>query len=341
MCAKIAWVWPPESFYQKDFWLKEKKDSLQYTIEEIAKEHDVLLLVPVSGESQRIDEKHFYINAREATFALLRFGPDIINLNLFGSSFNDAITGAFPRAFITLSDYGGDLFCAFSKRVGVFFTSEENRKKIIVSENGVSPEKVVLNPYGADTRKFYPDDSIEKTYTGIMVADFRRRKQQHIVIENWSDVEGKLLLVGRTYPPLGDVDYVKECRALIERLGLSERVEIKDFVPNDELPRIINSAEIGIRASKGGAGGRAAAETMACGLPLIVLKNKWNEKWVKSGGVKEVDPKSIGDMVNHLKNTPAEYKELSEAALRTIKPYSHDAMLAIYRKVIDDACATR
>jgi len=341
MRARVAWIWPPIAFYPKRFWLEEKRDSLQYTIEEVAKEHDVLLLAPVSGKSHLVDEKYLYADAKEALHALIRFNPDIINLNLFASNFNEATATSFPKSFITLSDYGGDLFCSYAKHVAVFFTTGKSRKKIIVSKNGVPPERVVLNPYGADTRRFYPDDSVEKTYTGIMVGDFRRRKQQHLIIKIWVDVEGKLLLVGRTRPPLGDVDYVKECRALIGRLGLSERVEIQDFVLNDELPRIINSAEIGIRASKGGAGGRAATETMACGLPLIVLKNKLNEELVKSGGIKEVELGSMAAAVNHLKNNPDEYRELSEAALRAIKSYTYDGMLAIYRKVIDEASATR
>ena len=341
MCAKIAWVWPPDTFYSKRFWLEEKRDSLQYTIEEIAKEHDVLLLAPVKGKSQVIDEKYLYTSAEEALLALARFHPDIINLNLFGASFNTMIAPLFQKSFITLSDVGGNLICSYSKHIDVFFTNQESRKKTIVSKNGVSPEKVILNPYGTNTKRFYPDNSIEKTYTGIMVGDFREGKQQHLIIENWSDVEGKLLLVGRIHPPLGDADYVKKCRDLIVRLGLSEKITIRDFVTHDELPGIINSAKIGIRTSTGGAGGRAATETMACGIPLIVLKNKENEEWVKSGGIKEVEPESIGIMVNHLENNPDEYKELSEAALRTIKPYTYDGMLDIFKKVIEEAGVAR
>jgi len=133
---------------------------------------------------------------------------------------------------------------------------------------------------------------------------------------------------------------------LAERLGLSDRVEIRDFVPHDELPRIINSAEIGIHAAPGGSQSRSATEMMACGLPMIVLKNKCNEEWVKAGALKEVEPgiyhrqrSSIGAAVNYLKNNPARYKEMREAALRTIKPYTYDRMLATFKDVIESAHA--
>ena len=333
MCAKVAWVWPPGP-YKKSFWLEEKRDSMQYTIEEVAKEHDVLLLAPVCEKPQRIGWKHFYINAREALAALRKFDPDVINLNLFGHPLNRRIAIEFTKSLITVYDHGGNLFCPYSKYVDVLFTNQEFRRKIIIQKNNISPEKVVLNPHGANTKLFYPDDNVEKTYTGIMVGDFRRGKQQHLIIENWNEVEGKLLLVGRTAPPLGEPDYTEECRVLIERLGLSERVEIKDFVPHDELPRIINSAEIGIHTSRGGAGGRSVTEIMTCGLPMIVLKNKCNEEWAKAGGLKEVDPNAIGVAVNYLKNNPAKYKELRETALRIIKPYSYDGMLSTFKKVI-------
>ena len=335
MCAKIAWVDPPITFYPSRFWLEEKRDSMQYAIEEIAKEHDVLHLAPTSGESQRVDEKCLYTNADEALQALISFYPDIINLNLFGATFNSIVGALFPKSFITLYDHGGNCVCSYSKYVDVFFTNLEFRRKLIINKNGVSPEKVILNPHGADPNQFYPDDSVEKIYTGIMVADFRRRKRQHLNITNWVRVEGKLLLVGRTSPPLGDPVYTEECRALIERLGLSENVEIKDFVPHSELPRLINSAEIGINLSLGGAGSRSTTEMMMCGLPMVVSKNRYSEDWVKSGGLKEAAPNKIGLAVNHLKNSPIEYKLLREAVLKTIKPYTYDGMLDTFKKVIE------
>ena len=122
---------------------------------------------------------------------------------------------------------------------------------------------------------------------------------------------------------------------MIDRLGLSERVKIKDFVLHDELSQLINSTKIGIHTAKGGAGGRSVTEIMTCGLPMIVLKNACNEEWVKSGGLREVEPNAIGATVNHLKNNPVEYKALSEGAIRTIKPYTYDGMLDTFKKVIE------
>ena len=313
---------------------------MQYAIDEISKEHDVLLLARTSGKSQQIDEKYFYASPGDAVRAIISFDPDVINFNLFGSMFNGQIAAMFPEALTTVYDHGGNLFCPYSKHIDVFFTNLESRRKIIIPKNNISPERVVLNPHGADTKLFYPDDNVEKTYTGIMVAAFRKRKQQRLNIENWVGVEGKLLLVGRTSPPFGDPVYTEECRALIEKLGLSGKVEIKDFVPHRELPRLINSAEIGINVSKGGAGSRSTTEMMMCGLPMVVLKHRHSDDWVKSGGLKEADPSAIGAAVTHLKNNPAEYKKLKEAVLRTIRPYTYKRMLTTFRKTIEGTYTT-
>lgn len=343
MCAKVAWVWPPGP-YKKSFWLEEKRDGMQYTIEEVAKEHDVLLLAPVGMDPMRIGWKFFYQSPINAFSALKEFDPDVINLNGFGA--NREIATEFRDSLITIYDHGGNLTCPFSEHVDVFFTAQEYRRELVAQRSRVPIEKVVLNPHGYDPKRFYPDDSVEKTYTGIMVGDFRRFKGQDMIIHNWTGVEGKLLLIGRTCAPLGDSVYVGELRSLAERLGLSERVKIQDFVPHDELPRIINSAEIGIHMSTMESGSRAITEMMACGLPMIVLGQcRPNVEWVKDGGlavehgINGMAPNSIGAAVRLLKKDPTMYQKLREAALRTIKPYTYDRMLATFKDVIECAHA--
>lgn len=345
MCAKVAWVWPPGP-YKKSFWLEEKRDSMQYTIEEIAKEHDVLHLAPVGMDPMRIGWKFFYRSSIKAFSALKDFNPDIINLNGFGGGTNREIAMEFKESLITIYNHGGNLRCPFSEHVDIFFTAQEYQRELVAQRSQVPIEKVVINPHGYDPQRFYPDDSVEKTYTGIMVGDFRRFKGQDMIIHNWKGVEGKLLLIGRTYAPLGDEVYVGELRSLAERLGLSDRVEIQDFVPHDELPRIINSAEIGIHVSTSESGSRAITEMMACGLPMIVMNRcRSNVEWVKDGGlavehgINGMAPNSIGAAVRLLKKDPAMYQELREAALRTIKPYTYDRMLATFKDVIEGAHA--
>ena len=312
---------------------------MQYTIEELAKECDTLVLTPIKKDPQKIGWMHLYVTPNEALTALRKFNPDVINLNLFNNNFNRKVAMEFKRAFITIYDHGGNLVCPFSDHIDIFFTAQKYRRSLVIKRNKVPPERVVLNPYGADPEKFYPDDNIKKTYTGIMVGDFRSHKQQHLIIENWSKVKGKLLLIGRTHPPLGQPPYVQKCRKLISRFDLSNRVKIQDFVAHDELPRIINSAEIGIHVGQGESASRSVTEMMACGLPMVVLKKyRSNVEWVKDGGLK-VEPNTIGTAVNYLKNNPAKYRKLKEAALRTIKPYTYDRMLATFNEVIKGARA--
>jgi len=335
MCAKVAWIWPPAS-YPKSFWLEEKKDSMQYTIEEIAKEHDVLLLAPVGKESQRVGWRHFYVSSEEALLALRVFDPDVINLNLFRHALNRKIAVEFPKSLITVYDHGGDLFCPYSEHVDVFFTAQDYRRRLVAQRNRVPIEKVILNPHGADPKRFYPDDSVEKIYTGIMVGDFRERKRQHLIISNWREAEGRLLLHGRTHGPLADSGYLKRCRRLIEKLNLSESITISGFGPYEELPQIINSAEIGIHVGGWGeSGNRSITEMMMCGLPMIVPNDcQSHMEWIKDGGL-EVNPNAIGAAVRQLKNDPTKYQEMREAALRRAKPHTYDRMLATFRRVIE------
>jgi glycosyltransferase involved in cell wall biosynthesis len=76
----------------------------------------------------------------------------------------------------------------------------------------------------------------------------------------------KLVLVGGPYR----AGYDAPLKALVERLGLHERVIFTGIVPEEDLPGLINAASIVVYPSVYEGFGIAAVEALACGAPLIV-----------------------------------------------------------------------
>ena len=188
-----------------------------------------------------------------------------------------------------------------------------------------------------NTDRFKPTKA-EKIYNAVMVADFRRDiKMQHILIEAWKYIPGKLLLVALLNQPPPYGDYEQQCRQLIKKLGLENRVIIQDFVPNEQLPAMLNQCRIGVMTSKREGGSRAMLEMMSCGLPMIVLSDS-------SGCIEMIkpevdglvsDPQRLSYTINALLNNPDRLEAMGKSASTRIeKEYPYDRQLSVFKKII-------
>ncbi len=75
-------------------------------------------------------------------------------------------------------------------------------------------------------------------------------------------------------------EYLKD---LSLRLNVSEATKFVGFVPNDELPRYLNSADVYVSTALSDSGLAAStAEAMACGLPVVVTDSGSNKDWIEN-----------------------------------------------------------
>lgn len=341
--TRIAFVWAYPDLAPR-FW-DHKIDSMQYTIKKLSDENCVILYVPRPKEEHRewaiingCNIIFYPYNEADKLIPLLKqFNPYVICLNSLHYEVNERIVKEFPDTYKTIYEYGGDLKYPLLNKIDTLFVQQEFRVKEAKEKNGMPTNKIVINPHGVNTDRFKPTET-EKNYNAVMVADFRKDiKRQHILIEAWKDVPGKLLLIARLNQPPPYGDYEQQCRQLIKRLGLENRVIIQDFVPNEQLPAIINQCRIGVMTSKREGGSRAMLEVMSCGLPMIVLDDSIGcIEMIRP----EVDglvssPQKLGSTINSLLNNPDKIKQMGESAsIRINKEYPYDRQLSVFKKII-------
>jgi teichuronic acid biosynthesis glycosyltransferase TuaC len=140
---------------------------------------------------------------------------------------------------------------------------------------GAPDEKVTVLRNGVDITLFWPLDRASARAalgltrsTLLSVGHLIERKGHHRIIEAMTQLpEFDLIIVGEG--PQRD-----HLAALIERLGLTERVKLLGARPHAELPSLYGAADILVLASSREGWANVLLEAMACGTP-VVASNIW------------------------------------------------------------------
>lgn len=127
---------------------------------------------------------------------------------------------------------------------------------------GLEPSRVRVIPNYVDTEQFRPLESVEKT-AGLVCAISRLESQKNLaaLLSALTGLPGvRLALVGEG-----------SLRAALERQAIAERipVEFLGYVPHNQLPALLNRAELFVLPSHYEGHPKALLEAMACGLPII------------------------------------------------------------------------
>lgn len=342
--TRIAFLWGIMP-HHGNFW-ETKTDSHQHAIAELGKWNVVGVFVPSADpKPNNILHEQNYTYYKESepydvVEQLRRFKPDAIYLNMFWDPRWPLVVKEFPDAWKALVHYGEVyLHVPWADQINLFIAQQRFMAEKIAEANGLPPDRVATIPFCMEQWLFKPLPH-EKTYTGIMVADFRREiKRQHLLIEAWRDIPGKLVLVG-PYERSMPKDYHEECKALARRLGIEDRVVFVDGYPHADLPELINKAKIGFLTSSHEGGSRSLIEMMACGLPEVVLSDcEGTVSMIRDGEegyVTDPNPRSIADAVNKL--LAGNWAAMGKAASdRVLRDYPYHRMSQQYKAVIENA----
>jgi len=275
-----------------------------------------------------IDAHYFYPDGVAAAWIGRRFGLPVI-ITARGTDVNLIPQYRVPRGLIQ----------GAIRDASALITVSAALKQVLV-DLGAPDDKVTVLRNGVETDLFRPpaDRAAIRSRLGlkgptlISVGGLIERKGHHRTIEAMLQLPGFELIIAGEGPERGRLS------ALIETLGLGDRVRLLGPRPHKELPDLYGAADASVLASSREGWANVLLESMACGTP-VVAANIWGNPEVvqepAAGVIYESNtPDGVAAGVRQLfANLP------SRTATRAYaEPFSWDAttagQLALFRRVI-------
>ena len=209
-------------------------------------------------------------------------------------------------------------------------TVSESTRRDVIERFGVSAEKIHVIYNGYDESRFRviiePEPVLHRyglknrTYF-IFIGSILRHKNLVRLAQAFSmhNNDTKLVIVGACK----DVGYLKELMNTANSLGISDRVHYLDYVPDDDLPYLLNGAVAFLMPSLHEGFGVPLIEAMACGTPVIT-SNCSAMPEVAGDAALLVDPnsvESISSAMNQLVEEPQRAIEMIKAGLERVRMF--------------------
>lgn len=201
------------------------------------------------------------------------------------------------------------------KNVDTIITVSYNTKVDVLKYLKFRGDKIREIPLGVD-EKFKPQkntiDFMEKYNINspfiLYVGTLEPRKNIPTLIKAFyklkrKDIEHKLIISG------GKGWKYKEIYETIEKLNLQKEVIFTGYVPEEDLPRLYNSADLFVYPSLYEGFGLPPLEAMACGCPVVASKTSSLPEVVGNAGIL-VNPHDVDDISNKM------YETLTNEGLR-------------------------
>ena len=210
-----------------------------------------------------------------------------------------------------------------------------------LESHGAHCRNLVTIPTGTDTAKFHPgvpSDYIREKHglvgkrVAIHVGRISYEKDLDMVVRAMASVDGMLLVAGKG-PAKADIE------ALVDELGLRDKVVFAGFVPDEDLPAYYNAADIAVSASKFETQGLSILEAMASGKPVACRNGRAFAEIVRDGenGYLFDDVKGCAEAMEKAFSAP---RELRDASLQTALDNSRDRSAELYVEAYEKAIET-
>jgi glycosyltransferase involved in cell wall biosynthesis len=219
---------------------------------------------------------------------------------------------------------------------------------------GGSVDRITVIPCGVDLGCFHPDGPVALRPARprlVVVSRLVERKGIGNVIEAVRHVpEVELLIAGG--PPLDQLDDEPEARrlrALIDELGVGDRVHLLGGVARPELPALLRSADLVACCPWYEQFGMVAVEAMACGVPVVASHVGGLAETVQDGvtgiHVPPRRPDRIADAVTRLLADPDRRRRMGSAAVSRARRFGWDRIagetLEVGRAAVADTPVSR
>jgi 1,2-diacylglycerol 3-alpha-glucosyltransferase len=234
-----------------------------------------------------------------------------------------------------------DVVTAPSRTAAAIMRRPGLRRPVYPISCGVDPDR--FHPYPSidrqEWRKRYDLDPERALFLFVGRVDGEKRldvllEAMHLL--NREDIQ--LGIIGK-----GAV--LGKLKSLSEELNLTGKVHFTGFVPGEDLPALLNSADIFAMPSEAELLSIATLEAMACGLPILAaharalpeLVNEGVNGYLFQAGEAAEAARYMALLADH----PERYRSMGQASLEKVQSHSLEKTLQSYEKIYDVVSAQK
>ena len=209
-----------------------------------------------------------------------------------------------------------------------------NFSKLSLIENGISANKITVNPYGVDISAFPLKESfviprqIRFIFTGLVDA----RKGIPFLLDAFQQVNPDKVFLSI----VGQIQ--NHINIAIKDNYLLNNIEIVGKLPHNELPGLLQKNDVFIFPSYFEGFGLVILEAMASGLPVITTTATAGPDIIEHGKegfiIEPGDKKGLTDAIQYFIDNPHQIEIMGRAARKKAEQYSWDAYGDRWEKII-------
>lgn len=267
------------------------------------------------------------------------------------------------KSIVTL--HGQQALTVFKRKGWIIRTIYSLLEKIALKKANyiLATDKITQNYYS----KRYPHYKykIAITPTGVDLNIFKPLDKDKIRKKlGYDDSDRIILYLGRIGPPKRVADIIKsfsilkkempkvklviigdgvkkhEMEKLASKLSLSNSIYFLGARMRDELPELINAADISVLYSGNEGSPLSVKESLACGIPVVANRVGDIDEIIESGKNGYIlDKENNYELSELMKKCLKESSSMKFECIESVKPYSHDLInkkvFDIYNKLID------
>ena len=224
----------------------------------------------------------------------------------------------------------------------VLAVHEPHRQRL--AEYGIRADKlrVVLN--SPDDRIFVPDGAVIKdptTFTVVCHGTITHRMGLDLAVRAVNQLRDRIPQLRLL--AIGAGDYLGVIRRLVAELNLQDRVIFKDMIPIEELPKVLQTADVGLVPNRESSATHLMLpvkllEFAMMGIPAIAPRLKTVEYYFGNGAVRFFNPGDINglaDAIEQLYRSPELRKSYAENAREIVDRISWPNQRGEFYRAID------
>jgi glycosyltransferase involved in cell wall biosynthesis len=196
------------------------------------------------------------------------------------------------------------------------------------------PGKIELIYNRIEMSRFKPvDRSKRDKLTILCVGRLYEQKNPRHLIKAMLNINAELVIIG-------DGPYRKRTQGMIKNSGLENKVRHIHAVPNKDIHKYYQDADIFVSVTDCGETSKVMIEAMASGLPVVINRTKWNVSELLEDSAIIVENSSLGfeKALKNLIENPAERMAIGdrnrEKALKINSNIMEEKEMTLYKNIL-------